>query len=137
MSEGPRSVGMVTAGWWPKVGGIETHARQLAQWLQGRGVRVEVLCLDDDPDAAPFAEHESDDGGIRVRRISYCYHDHQSLADLGYRIDLSQADSYSNVFSSPARSVTPPRPVLDLGDDVRRGPIVVIDQKGRIIRVRE
>ncbi|HAC04699.1 MAG TPA: hypothetical protein DC060_21560 [Gemmatimonadetes bacterium] len=61
----------------------------------------------------------------------------RSLADLGYRIDLSQADSYSNVFSSPARSVTPPRPVLDLGDDVRRGPIVVIDQKGRSIRVRE
>lgn len=61
----------------------------------------------------------------------------QSLADLGYTIDISQADSYSKVFSSPPRSVTTPRPVLDLGDDVRRGPVVVVDQKGRIIIIRE
>ena len=61
----------------------------------------------------------------------------QSLADLGYTIDINQADSYSKAFSSPARSVTTPRPVLDLGDDVRRGPVVVVDQKGRIIIIRE
>ena len=60
----------------------------------------------------------------------------ESLVDLGHGVDVSQADSFSKAFSSPARAVTPPRPVLDLGVDLRTGPIVVVDQKGRII-IRE
>ena len=96
MREGPRSVGMVTAHWWPEVGGIETHTRQLARWLLGRGVRVDVLCLDDDPDASPFETCESDDEGIRVRRVAYRYHDHQTLADLGRNETLEQiAESWA------------------------------------------
>jgi len=83
LTEGPRTVGMVTHRWWPSVGGIETHTRQLARWLLGRGVRVEVLCLDEDPDAVPFSVVESDDGGVRQRRIAYRYQDHEGLADLG------------------------------------------------------
>ena len=96
MIEGLRSVGMVTAHWWPEVGGIETHARQLARWLLGRGVRVNVLCLDDDPDASPFETCESDDEGVRVRRVAYRYHDHQTLADLGRNETLEQiAESWA------------------------------------------
>jgi len=74
---------MVTARWWPEVGGVETHARQVAQWLVERGVRVEVLCLDADPERAPFEESERSDEGVRVRRVAYRYQDHETLADLG------------------------------------------------------
>ena len=83
MSEGPRSIGMVTARWWPEVGGVETHARQVAKWLVERGVRVEVLCLDGDPERAPFEEHELEDEGVHVRRVVYRFQDHETLADLG------------------------------------------------------
>lgn len=83
MSEGPRAVGMVTARWWPQVGGIETHARQLARWLVGRGVRVEVLCLDDGGELEAFAEVDSQDGKVGVRRVAYRYQDHRNFADLG------------------------------------------------------
>lgn len=76
------AIGLVTARWWPSVGGIETHARQLARWLQARGVRVEVLCLDDDPLKSPFDVRASDDDGVRVTRVAYRYHDHETFADL-------------------------------------------------------
>ena len=55
------------------------------------GVRVNVLCLDDDPDASPFETCESDDEGVRVRRVAYRYHDHQTLADLGRNETLVEA----------------------------------------------
>ncbi len=58
----------------------------------------------------------------------------ESLADLGYRIDVSQADAFSKVFTSPAR-VPDPRSVIDLRGDIRQGPIFEVDAKGRIIRV--
>ena len=74
---------MLTTRWWPHVGGIETHTRQLARWLLGRGVRVEVLCLDDDPKRALYEESESHDEGVRVRRVAYRYQDHETLSDLG------------------------------------------------------
>ena len=71
---------MVTARWWPSVGGIETHARQWARWLRARGVRVEVLCLDDDPLQSPFDVRVVDDDGVRVTRVAYRYHDHETFA---------------------------------------------------------
>ena len=37
---------------------------------------------------------------------------------------------------APARAPTKDHPILDLSGDVRRGPIVVVDGKGRVIRVR-
>ena len=58
----------------------------------------------------------------------------ESLADLGYRIDISQADAFSRVFTSPARAPDP-RLVIDLRGDIRQGPIIEVDAKGRIIRV--
>lgn len=58
----------------------------------------------------------------------------QSLADLGYRIDISQTDPFSKVFTSPARAPDP-RSVIDLRGDIRQGPIIEVDAKGRIIRV--
>jgi len=81
---------MVTARWWPEVGGIETHARQLAKWLVGQGLKVEVLCLDGDPGREAFEEHESDDEGVRVRRVAYRYQDHETLADIGRNVRLEE-----------------------------------------------
>jgi glycosyltransferase involved in cell wall biosynthesis len=81
---------MVTARWWPSVGGIETHARQWARWLRARGVRVEVLCLDDDPLQSPFDVRVVDDDGVRVTRVAYRYHDHETFADLARNEHLEE-----------------------------------------------
>ena len=60
----------------------------------------------------------------------------ESLADLGYRVDVSRADAFSKTFTSPARVTTPdPRAVIDLRGDIHQGPIIVVDAKGRIVRV--
>ncbi|MCH8813073.1 MAG: Ig-like domain-containing protein [Gemmatimonadetes bacterium] len=58
----------------------------------------------------------------------------ESLADVGYRIDISQADAFRKVFTSPAPAPDP-RSVIDLRGDIRQGPIIEVDAKGRIIRV--
>lgn len=59
----------------------------------------------------------------------------QALADLGYEVDLSKADRYR---LSPGRAAGEAAPAQDeavLTDDVRRGPIVVVDKDGRVVRV--
>ncbi len=56
----------------------------------------------------------------------------QSLADLGYRVDVGPADPYSRAFTAPALARGP---VMDLRGDVRMGPLVEVDGKGRIVRV--
>ncbi len=56
----------------------------------------------------------------------------QSLADLGYRVDVGPADPYSRAFTAPALARGP---VIDLRGDVRMGPLVEVDGKGRIVRV--
>ena len=51
-----------------------------------------------------------------------------SLADLGYRVDYTQADSYS--LPSPSRSLLraqSARGELHLGDHIRRGPVILVD----------
>ena len=58
----------------------------------------------------------------------------QSLADVGYRVDVGQADPYSRVFTAPALALKR-GPVIDLRGDTRRGPIVEVDQRGRVLRV--
>jgi len=85
------SIGLVTARWWPEVGGVETHARQLASWLAARGVRVEVLCMDADPERAAFETHDERDGAVSVRRVAYRYQDHETLADLGKNEQMEAA----------------------------------------------
>ena len=58
----------------------------------------------------------------------------QSLADVGYRVDVAPADFYHRTFTAAA----PPLelgPVVDLRGDIRQGPILVVDDQGRVVRV--
>ncbi len=70
----------------------------------------------------------------------------ESLADLGYSVDSSGADSFTGAFSAPAQLIatgtlsTPARPtgsggrVLNLENDTYRGPVQVVDHSGYVIR---
>ncbi|MDE2808908.1 MAG: leucine-rich repeat domain-containing protein, partial [Gemmatimonadota bacterium] len=55
----------------------------------------------------------------------------QSLADLGYVVDVSQADPFQ--LPSTAKAVADQD--LDLRNDILQGPIRVADEKGHIVRV--
>lgn len=55
----------------------------------------------------------------------------ESLADMGYGVDLTRAESYTLPGSRPAGMRTGSGPVVYLGDDILRRPIVLVDQKGR------
>ncbi len=59
----------------------------------------------------------------------------QSLADLGYTVDISLAEPYTlpGLVVADEADVD----VIDLGDDVLKGPIVVVDRNGRVVRVIE
>jgi hypothetical protein len=63
----------------------------------------------------------------------------RSLHDLGYGVDVTQADPYVLPISFPslvAPSSGATGTVIDLRGDIREGPITVIDPKGRIVEVR-
>ena len=53
-----------------------------------------------------------------------------SMGDLGYTVSLANAESYS----LPPLAVTQPASMVSLGDDVLRLPIVVIDDRGGVVR---
>ena len=60
----------------------------------------------------------------------------QALADMGYDVDLTEADDYSlneilEMRGDEALPDTVPIPV----DVVRRGPVVVVDRNGKVVRV--
>ncbi len=57
----------------------------------------------------------------------------QSLADVGYRVDVSQADPYEipGISAAYARRQGP---VIDLGNDIWIGPMMGVDAQGRVIR---
>ena len=55
----------------------------------------------------------------------------QSLADLGYVVDVSQADPFQ--LPSSAKAVADKG--LDLRNDILQGPIRVADENGHIVRV--
>jgi hypothetical protein len=60
----------------------------------------------------------------------------QSLADLGYRVDVTQADAYGIVFTAAglaAQQHDPP--LIDLRGDVWEGPILEVNALGRVVRV--
>ena len=57
----------------------------------------------------------------------------QSMADLGYIVDVSLAEPYT-LPGAGAADEKPGR-VVDLGDDVLRGPVQVVDLRGRLVRV--
>ena len=55
----------------------------------------------------------------------------QSLADLGYVVDVSRADP----FRLPGSAKAVAGPGLDLQDDILQGPIGVVDEDGYVVRV--
>jgi glycosyltransferase involved in cell wall biosynthesis len=75
-------VGFVCAGWPPDIGGVESHAEDLARRLMARGHRVHVLCLDGDPALEPFTSRTDVREGIDVRRVAYAYRDYDRLASI-------------------------------------------------------
>jgi glycosyltransferase involved in cell wall biosynthesis len=81
-SEGALDVGLLCHGWHPDVGGVESHARDLARELGELGHRVHVLCLDTGEGREPYSVSTSEVEGVLVRRMAYRYHDHRALADL-------------------------------------------------------
>ena len=73
-------VGFLCAGWPPDVGGVESHAQDLARALATRGHRVHVFCLDTSGMHEPFSTQATELDGVRVRRLAYAYGDHDRLA---------------------------------------------------------
>ena len=55
----------------------------------------------------------------------------QALADMGYTVDASEAESYS--LPEPGAERADPERTLDYGDDVFRGPVTLHDRNGRIV----
>ncbi|WP_420441546.1 putative Ig domain-containing protein [Candidatus Palauibacter sp.] len=58
----------------------------------------------------------------------------ESLADLGYEVDATWADPYELPSADMARAIEA-APKVPYGDDIWRGPLVVVDPDGRIVRV--
>jgi hypothetical protein len=59
----------------------------------------------------------------------------ESLADIGYEVNLSAAEAY-RVSPAGAQGLAIPRgPVIDLSNDIARGPIAMFNQKGRLVRI--
>lgn len=54
-----------------------------------------------------------------------------SMADLGYAVTLSGAETYALPLSAAARA----EPPVALGDDLLRVPVKVLDPRGRVLRV--
>ena len=81
-SDAGLTVGLVCQGWFPDVGGVESHTRELARELASRGHRVHVLCLDYTEGREPYSVRTSAVEGVDVRRMAYLYQDHRALADV-------------------------------------------------------
>lgn len=75
-------LGFICQGWAPDLGGVESHAQDLARELATRGHRVHVLCLDGREGLQPYSTRDERVEGVHVRRMAYRYHDHGALADL-------------------------------------------------------
>ena len=58
----------------------------------------------------------------------------ESLADLGYSVDSSGADPFTETFSAPARLTAPGGRVINFENDLYRGPVQVVDRSGNVIR---
>ena len=57
----------------------------------------------------------------------------QSLADMGYTVNVDLADPYTLPGGAAADKAD--APVIDLRNDVMKGPIIVVDSDGRVVRV--
>src|SRR6266700_7727035 len=62
------SVLMVTARYFPYIGGIETHVHEVGRRLAGRGTTVSILTPAPRTSATPFLEEEEIEG-MRVIRV--------------------------------------------------------------------
>ncbi len=60
----------------------------------------------------------------------------ESLADMGYGVDITQAESYTLPALRPGGAAAERGLRIHLGDDVGQWPVVLIDQKGRVAGVR-
>jgi len=62
----------------------------------------------------------------------------QSVKDLGYAVDVSQADAYSVILPAfaGARVIEPGYRLIDLSDDIRTGPIYRVTEMGEIVEIR-
>ena len=58
----------------------------------------------------------------------------QALADLGYSVDVTQADPYTLVLPDAPAAKPSASPELSCGVGVQREPIYVVDEQGRIVR---
>lgn len=58
----------------------------------------------------------------------------QALADMGYSVDTSLADSFT-LTSADAADLVGPAHTVDLHDDFERGPVMVIDGDGNVVGV--
>ena len=59
----------------------------------------------------------------------------QSLTDLGYTVDVSLAEPFRLPGAAPVPDAVKPVSKIDYGDDILRGPIIVVDRNGRVVRV--
>lgn len=59
----------------------------------------------------------------------------ESLADLGYGVDVTQAESYTLPAAGRPGLAARRGPRVHLGDDIARWPVVLIDRKGRVAGV--
>ena len=58
----------------------------------------------------------------------------QSLADLGYKVNAALAEPFRLPGAAVAADKEDPR-MIKYGDDILRGPIVVVDSEGNVVRV--
>ena len=60
----------------------------------------------------------------------------RSMADLGYSVNASLADPYQLPTQAPLRAEGEgDAPIVDLRDDIRTGPVQVVDENGRVVRM--
>jgi len=58
-----------------------------------------------------------------------------ALIDMGYHVDLSYADDYELDGAEADVSGVDARPAFDFRDDIGRGPEIIVDRDGNILRV--
>ena len=59
----------------------------------------------------------------------------QSLADLGYKVNAALAEPFRLPGAGPVPDIVGPVKKIAYGDDILRGPIIVVDPDGRVVRV--
>ena len=59
----------------------------------------------------------------------------QSLADMGYAVDVAQADPYTLPAFGLREKGVPPTGAVSYGADAYRGPLAVVGRNGRLVRV--